>query len=206
MTSKVLQIVFIFSFILSFSQVKFAAKTNLLFPMDTPTWKNISTNASQAYEAKGKTNVGFNAGFSLKINLVNTFFVMPELYYTTFKDKHTDSVSNTTFEAKSERADLPVLLGLNLIGNNLGVFAGPVASYHLSKENQYNDFVENAKNQFTIGYQFGAQFKVKNLIFTGRYEGAITEDQREFINKNTTQTIRYDNRPSFLVAGVGYQF
>ena len=65
---------------------------------------------------------------------------------------------------------------------------------------------ENAKNEFTAGFQIGVQFQIKKLIFTGRYEGAFTEDQREFINNNSGQTIRYDNRPSLFIAGVGYEF
>jgi hypothetical protein len=44
----------------------------------------------------------------------------------------------------------------------LGVFVGPVASYNLSKEDTFNDFKENARDNFTVGYQFGAQLKLKS--------------------------------------------
>ena len=109
---------------------------------------------------------------------------------------------------KSNRVDVPVLLGYNLLGDNLGVFLGPVASYNLASENQYDDFKENALNNFTVGYQFGAQAKIQKLIFNVRYEGAFTKDQREFINNNSgvDETIRYDTRPSLFMVGIGYQF
>lgn len=188
------------------AQIAVAAKANLLFPTDKPTWENVKAGAEEAFESNGKSNVGFNAGLSVKINLASGLFVMPELYYTSFKNEITDPLTNTTLEAKSNRADLPVLLGYNLLGDTAGIFAGPVASYNLSTENQYNDFIENAENNFTVGYQFGAQVKIQNIIITGRYEGSFTKDQRDFINKNTDAVIRYDNRPSMLLAGVGYQF
>ena len=133
---------------------------------------------------------------------------MPEVYYTTFKSEFEVPESGTTLEVKSNRIDVPVLLGYNLLGDNLGVFLGPVASYNLASENQYDDFKENALNNFTVGYQFGAQAKIQKLIFNVRYEGAFTKDQREFINNNSgvDETIRYDTRPSLFMVGIGYQF
>ncbi len=191
------------------AQVSLAAKANLLFPTGKPTWKNISQTATDAYSESGKNNTGFNVGLSAKINLPTAFFVMPEIYYTTFKNELTDPVTNTTIEAKSNRVDVPVLLGMNVLGEKLGVFVGPVASYNLSTDNQYNDFKENATSNFTVGYQFGAQAQLSNLIISARYEGAFTEDQREFINNNVageSYTVRYDNRPSLFMVGLGYQF
>ena len=157
----------------------------------------------------GKNNTGFNVGLSAKIDLPTSLFIMPELYYTTFKNELTDPVTNTTIEAKSNRVDLPVLVGLNVLGDQLGVFVGPVASYNLSTDNQYNDFKENAESNFTVGYQFGAQVKVSKLLINARYEGAFNKDQREFINNNVAgenYTVRYDNRPSLFMVGLGYAF
>ena len=91
---------------------------------------------------------------------------------------------------------------------SLGVFAGPVASYNLSKDNTYNEFKENVKNNFTVGYQFGAQAQIKKLIINARYEGAFSKDQREYISQiaDKNETIRYDNRQGLFIVGLGYQF
>ena len=192
---------------ISFGQVAVAGKANLLFPTSSASWKDISSAATNAYNEAGKNNVGFNVGLSAKVSLPGSLFVMPEIYYTTFKNEFTDPNSNTTLEAKSNRVDVPVLLGYNLLGESLGVFIGPVASYNLSTDNQFNDFQENAKSNFTVGYQFGAQVQLRKLIINGRYEGAFSKDQRDFIdNTGVVQTIRYDNRPSLFIVGVGYQF
>ncbi|MBU4538992.1 MAG: PorT family protein [Weeksellaceae bacterium] len=206
--NKILSIALISTSIFASAQVTLAGKANLLFKTDKPTWENIKGTAVTAYNNSGKNNVGFNVGLSAKINLPVSLFLMPEIYYTTFKSEFEVPNSNTTIDVKSNRVDVPVLLGYRLLGDNLGVFLGPVASYNLSTDNQYNDFKENALNNFTVGYQFGAQAQIQKLIFNARYEGAFTKDQRDFINNNagTNETIRYDSRPSLFMVGIGYQF
>jgi uncharacterized Tic20 family protein len=188
------------------AQISLAAKANLIFPTGSPSWKNITNTASAAIDNTGKNNVGFNVGLSLKANLPMAFFLMPELYYTTFKNEFTDPVSNTTFNIKNNRIDLPVLVGHKVLGDMLGVFIGPVASYNLSKEDTFNDFRENARDNFTVGYQFGAQVEIKKLLINARYEGAFSKDQRNFVNRVSGEEIRYDNRPNLFMVGLGYKF
>ena len=204
--NKFFSIVLIGASVLTSAQIKFAGKANLLFKTDSPSWENIKGSAVGAYNEAGKNNVGFNVGLSAKVNLPASFFLMPEIYYTTFKTEFDVPVSNVTLEAKSNRIDVPVLVGYKLLGDNLGVFIGPVASYNLSTDNQFADFKENATRDFTVGYQFGAQVQLQKLIVTAKYEGAFTEDQRDFINTNTNETIRYDSRPSLFMVGLGYEF
>lgn len=204
-TNKILSIALLGATIFASAQVKLSGRANLLFNTDKPTWENISNTATGAYNESGKNNAGFNFGLSAKVNLPLSLFLMPEIYYTTLKSEFTEP-GGTTLEVKSNRVDVPVLLGYNVLGEMLGVFAGPVASYNLSTDNQFNDFKENAKNEFTVGYQFGAQVQLQRFIINGRYEGAFTDDQRDFINNNTNQTIRYDSRPKMLILGLGYQF
>ena len=147
------------------AQVKLAAKANLLFKVDKPTWENIT--AAQTYGDNGKNNVGFNMGLSAKIDFpVTSFFLMPEIYYTTYKSEFDIPGQNTTLEIKSNRIDIPVLVGYNVLGDLLGVFAGPVASYNLDKNDQFKDFTEDTKNKFLIGYQFGAQVVLKPVSYT----------------------------------------
>ena len=204
-TNKILSIALLGATVFASAQVKLSGRANLLFKTDKPTWENISNTATGAYNESGKNNAGFNFGLSAKVNLPLSLFLMPEIYYTTLKSEFTEPISNTTLEVKSNRVDVPVLLGYNVLGDTFGVFAGPVASYNLSTDNQFNDFKENAKNDFTVGYQFGAQVQLQKFIINGRYEGAFTDDQRDFIN-SSNQVIRYDSRPSMLILGLGYQF
>ena len=203
---KILSVALMAASMLGSAQIKFAGKANLLFKTDSPSWQNIKGSAVQAYNEAGKNNVGFNVGLSAKVNLPAAFFLMPEIYYTTFKTEFSIPNASTTLEAKSNRIDVPVLVGYKILGDNLGVFVGPVASYNLSTDNQFNDFRENATKEFTVGYQFGAQVQLQKLIVSAKYEGAFSEDQRKFINSTTSEEIRYDSRPSFFMVGLGYEF
>jgi len=189
---------------LASAQISLAGKANLIFPTGSPSWKNIKGTVNEAIDGEGKNNVGFNVGLSLKASLPASFFLMPELYYTNFKNEFT--TANTTFDIKSSRIDLPVLVGHKVLGDMLGVFVGPVASYNLSKEDTFNDFKENARDNFTVGYQFGAQLEIKKLILNARYEGAFSKDERKFISNVSGEEIRYDNRPNLFMVGVGYKF
>ena len=197
---------------LAFAQLDFAVKSHLLFPSGNASWKNISEEVTNIYNERGKGSVGFNIGLSAKTNIMGNFFVMPEVYYTTFKNEFTDPNTNTAITAKSNRVDVPVLVGLDLLGKRAGVFIGPVGSYQLSANNQYNDFKENAKNNFTVGFQFGAQVRLQKLIISGKYEAALASDKREYINNaislatGNSYTVKYDNRPSLLQLGLGYEF
>ena len=203
---KILSTLFVTASLLSFSQVTFGVKANLLYRSDSPSWTSIKNGTPTVFNEKGKNSAGYNFGVSAKIDTPLGIFVQPELYYTTFKNKFTDPLTNTTIEAKNNRVDLPVLVGYNVLGKMLGIYAGPVASYNLSTDNQWNDFKENATKNFTVGYQFGAQATISKLVLTARYEGAFSKDQREFIDNNTNTTVKYDSRPSLLIFGVGYNF
>jgi len=192
--------------LMGFSQVKVGVKANVLLNTSSSKWSEIKRSVLD-YTDSGSKSAGFNVGLSARVNLPSTpLFIMPEIYYTSFNNSFTERRTKTTLKAKTNRIDVPVLVGVNLVSDNLGVFVGPVASYNLAKENAWNDFKENAGNRFTVGYQVGAEARLSNFIINARYEGSFSKDQREFISNNLSETVRYDNRPSFVVLGVGYEF
>ncbi|WP_026315450.1 outer membrane beta-barrel protein [Riemerella columbina] len=194
---------------LMMAQVSFGFRTNVLFNASSPKWEDLKGNIASAVDNKGKNLTGFNVGFSAKVDLPATaMFVMPEIYYTHFASK-TNVGSDVELKAVSNRIDVPVLLGYNVGVSNINVFLGPVASYNLAKENTYHDFKENATKNFTVGYQLGANVRVSKLVINARYEGAFSKDERKFIKTVTagaTQEVKYDNRPSFFLVGLGYEF
>ena len=192
--------------LMGFSQVKVGVKANVLLNTGSSKWSEIKRSVLD-YTDSGSKSAGFNVGLSARVNLPSTpLFIMPEIYYTSFNNSFTERRTKTTLKAKTNRIDVPVLVGVNLISDNLGVFVGPVASYNLAKENTWNNFKENAGNKFTVGYQVGAEARLSNFIINARYEGSFSKDQRDFINNNISETVRYDNRPSFVVLGIGYEF
>lgn len=193
----------------SFAQITFSGRANVLFPTQSAKWEQLKDTVGKAYSDKGNNSTGFNVGLSAKIDLpITSLFVMPELYYTHFSNKTIDAATNTTLEAKSNRIDVPVLLGYNIWGKTLGAFIGPVASYNITDNSTFQNFKENVKNNFTMGYQLGAQAQFQKLIVNARYEGSFSKDQRDFVNAivGVDRTVRYDNRPSMFILGLGYAF
>lgn len=204
--------------LLSFSifasaQISLAAKANVLIPTSSASWKNLKTAATNAVEQKGKNITGFNAGLSLKIDLPTRLYLMPEIYYTNFSNEVTVvndmNAEQTTIKAKSSRVDIPVLVGVNIMGDLLSAYVGPVGSFNLSKGDDFDNFVQKVDaTEFTVGYQLGFQSEIKKFILSAKYEGAFSKDQRKFINNvaGSSQEIDYDNRSSLFMLGVGYKF
>lgn len=210
---KILSIALLSSAIYASAQISFAAKANVLIPTSSATWKNFKTAATDAVSQKGKNITGFNVGLSMKIDLPTALYVMPEIYYSNFNNEVTvlndANADQTTIKAKTSRIDVPVLLGYNLLGDMLSAYVGPVASFNLAKDDNFENFVQkvNAK-EFTLGYQLGVQSEIKKLILSAKYEGAFSKDQRKFVNTvaGSNQEINYDNRSSLFMLGLGYKF
>lgn len=210
---KILNIALLFSTICVSAQISFSAKANALIPTSSASWQNFKTATTNAIEQEGENIIGFNAGLSLKIDFPTSFFVMPEVFYSNFNNEVTilNDVSGgeATLQAKTSRIDIPVLLGYNLFSDKLSAFAGPVGSFNLVKDENYNSFVQKVNSkEFTLGYQFGLQSEISKLIISAKYEGAFSNDERKFINTiaGSSQEINYDNRSSIFIVGLGYKF
>jgi len=195
------------------AQISLAAKANVAIPTSSASWKNFKTAASNTVEQNGKNITGFNVGLSLKIDLPTALYVMPEIYYTNFSNEVTVqndvNSTQTTIKAKNSRVDIPVLVGVNVLGNLLSAYAGPVGSFNLAKSDDFDNFVQKVDaKEFTVGYQLGVQSEIKKIILSARYEGAFSKDQRKFINNvaGSNQEIDYDNRSSLFLIGLGYKF
>ncbi|WP_028122010.1 porin family protein [Epilithonimonas tenax] len=197
----------IFAGMMAYSQVTFGLRANALLDTSSASWENFKGAVNSAVETKGNNSTGFNVGLAAKVDFpVSGWFVMPEIYYTSFK-KSVQTSGDVEIEAKSNRIDVPVLLGHNFLLGKLAAFVGPVASYNLSGDKTYEDFKVNAKNEFTVGYQFGAQATLSKFVLNARYEGAFSKDSRNVIDIASGDTvIRYDNRPSMFIVGIGYNF
>ncbi|WP_265426560.1 outer membrane beta-barrel protein [Chryseobacterium sp. YIM B08800] len=195
------------------AQISLAAKANAVIPTSSASWKNLKSAATNAVEQKGKNITGFNVGLSLKIDLPTALYLMPEIYYTNFSNEVTVqndvNAAQTTIKAKNSRVDIPVLVGVNVLGNLLSAYAGPVGSFNLAKSDDFDNFIQKVDaKEFTVGYQLGVQSEIKKLILSARYEGAFSKDQRKFINNvaGSSQEINYDNRSSLFLLGLGYKF
>lgn len=208
---KLISAAFIGFSVFASAQISLAAKANVAIPTSSASWKNFKNAATNTVEQKGKNITGFNVGLSLKIDLPTALYLMPEIYYTNFSNEVTvqndANATQTTIKAKNSRVDVPVLVGVNVLGDLLSAYAGPVGSFNLAKSDNFDNFIQKVDaKEFTVGYQLGVQSEIKKIILSARYEGAFSKDQRKFINNVSGQEVDYDNRSSLFLLGLGYKF
>ncbi|TPN85326.1 porin family protein [Aquimarina algicola] len=142
--------------------------------------------------------VGYHVGLFLRGKLTDNLYLKPELQYT---------VNNSTYEVNGQdldynvkKLDLPILLGVNLIGP-VHVFGGPALQYIV--ENDLDDVrLRDVKNDFTVGLQFGAGLQLGRINADIRYERGLSKNRAESIDED----IRVDSRPNQFILSLGVDF
>lgn len=181
-----------------------ALKANALYSLEPTFWRgiqNIEGNINQIFNHQGTHISGASLGFSLKTNLpIVNLYLMPELYYTRFQSIE---VPHSGIRFSDNRIDFPVLIGYNLLGDNLSLFTGPVVSFNVSRDRGYN-FEKNISKNLSMKYQFGAEAEFSRIIINLRFEGAFTRTQQSFINAQSGIKIQNENTQKMLILGLGY--
>jgi hypothetical protein len=150
-------------------------------------------------ENEGKGKSGYNVGIYGKIGL-GPIYLRPELVYTKTTSEYV--LNSEAVDYKIARLDMPVLVGLKLIGP-LSVFAGPAFQYTL--ENDFKDIeYDKIENEFTVGFNFGAGLDLGRLGLDVRYERGFNENEATFIENNTT-SYRLDSRPEQIIFSLSYR-
>ena len=160
----------------------------------------ISDDTNTFIENEGKGKSGYNVGIYGKVDL-GPIYLRPELVYTKTTSEYSLNTGGTE-DYKIARLDMPVLVGLNLIGP-LSIFAGPAFQYTL--ENDFNGIkYENIDNEFTVGFNFGAGVELGRLGLDVRYERGFNKNEATFI-ENTTTSYRLDSRPEQFILSLSYR-
>jgi len=112
----------------------------------------------QAAYGDPMNNLGFNIGLFGKLN-AGPFYVKPEVVYSQM------NTELNSINLRTKRFDAPLLVGLNLFGPLVSVFAGPAIHYRINDELLPTDF-----EKFNTGYQFGAGLNIGSVGLDLRYE------------------------------------
>jgi len=136
-------------------------------------------------------NLGYNLGLFTKVN-AGPIFLRPELNYT-----HLTSELNSN-QLRTQRLDLPVLVGINILGPIVSAFAGPSAHYYL--QDQLRDY---SFEKINAGYQFGFGVNLGNLGLDLRYERVLNGQK---INIDNVFTGQGDFRFQQLIFGLSVKF
>ncbi|MGV8946708.1 MAG: outer membrane beta-barrel protein [Lutibacter sp.] len=155
------------------------------------------TNAIIENDGKGKS--GYNVGIYGKIGL-GPIYLRPELVYTKTTSEYI--LNSEAVDYKIARLDMPVLVGLKLIGP-LSIFAGPAFQYTLT--NDFKDIeYDKIENDFTVGFNFGAAVELGRLGLDLRYERGFNSNEATFIDNNTSNSYRLDSRPEQIIFSLSY--
>lgn len=148
---------------------------------------NYSTLIKENRDIDSKYKLGYTVGAFARFG--KNMYLQPEVLFTTknaeisVNQSGNSSAQNGSYNVKFKNIDVPVLLGLKLIGAenfNLRAYAGPMASFNiegkglegLTTENQSaSDYYKSA----VWGYQAGAGMDFGAVTFDARYEGSFTE-------------------------------
>ncbi|MDX1326127.1 MAG: porin family protein [Arenibacter sp.] len=144
-------------------------------------------STEQAYK-NPDSNVGFHVGVFGKVG--DNIYLRPELVYTKTKSDY----DNNSLEMS--KLDLPVLLGVNLIGP-LQVFAGPAFQYILDTD--YDSItIGDVENDFTVGLNIGAGVSFGKFGIDLRYERGFSENEVTVID-GVFSGDKIDTRPDQLI-------
>jgi len=138
-----------------------------------------------------KDNLGYHLGLFGKVNL-GPVFLRPELNYTNLKSEI------NSVHLQTQRLDAPVLVGINLLGPLVSVFAGP--SFHYYIEDELRDF---EYDKFNAGYQFGIGLNLGNVGLDLRYERVLNG---QTVNIDNVFTGDGDFRFQQLMLGLSFKF
>ncbi len=147
--------------------------------------------------------VGYHLGAFGHVDFLG-LFLQPEIIYTRLNSEY--ERSGTTADYNLSKLDIPVLLGLDVLGP-LNIKAGP--SFQVVLNNDLEGVgvdVEKPENTFTVGYQLGVGVTLGQLGLDLRYEGAFQEN--ETFGDQTLQDAGFvlDSRPSQWILSLSYAF
>ncbi|MDO5977317.1 outer membrane beta-barrel protein [Flavivirga spongiicola] len=160
-------------------------KAGLNYNANGKYFESISTNADNP-----DRNIGYHIGLFGKIGNSRLYF-KPELVYTATKSDYADD------DFKMQKIDAPLLVGTRILGP-ISVFGGPSLQYILDSEFD-GISINNIKNDFSVGLNFGIGFNLNKIGIDVRYERGFSKNEATFLNNNNVNTSRLDTRPDQLI-------
>ena len=168
----------------------FGLRAGLNYNANGDYFASVSSNAKHP-----DRNIGYHFGFFGKIG--NRVYFKPELLYTRTKSDY-DSESFTM-----QKLDAPMLVGFKVLGP-ISVFGGPSFQYILDTEFE-GISINDVKNDFTVGLNFGIGLNLKKIGVDLRYERGFSKNEASFVGLiGTNSASRIDTRPDQLILAFSF--
>ena len=159
-------------------------------------------------------NNGYHVGLYTKIKLLKSFFIQPEIYYSSINRKYdltfpADHEKNIVDEYRQNRIIIPVLVGMDLF-DRVSLFVGPNFNFNSKmffEENTEEISIDDLYEKSKIYLQYGLSVKFKKLIIDFRVERGFDEREIKFVENITSdidQIVKSDGLLTMM--SIGYQF
>ena len=159
-------------------------------------------------------NNGYHVGLYTKIKLLKSFFVQPEIYYSSINRKYdltfpADHEKYIVDEYRQNRIIVPVLVGMDLF-DRVSLFVGPNFNFNSKmffEENTEEISIDDLYKKSKIYLQYGLSVKFKKLIIDFRIERGFDEREIKFVENITNdidQIVKSDGLLTMI--SIGYQF
>ena len=181
----------------SAQSLDFGVKAGLVFNTDKG---ELFSDISEIYDRKGEGSVGYQLGVLTRIG-IGGLYVQPEVLYTQFRNEYASEFGD--FEVTKKRVDVPVNVGKTILGI-AHIQAGPVFSYYMSDDVNWDQVSKLKQDDFNVGLQAGAGVKISNFLVDLRYEFGLGKTTTKFVSENSTFST--DSRPQFLNLSLAYIF
>ncbi len=159
-------------------------------------------------------NNGYHVGLYTKIKLLKSFFIQPEIYYSSINRKYDltfplDHEKYIVDEYRQNRIIIPVLVGMDLF-DRISLFVGPNFNFNNNmffEENSQEISIDDLYEKSKIYLQYGLSVKFKKLIIDFRIERGFNEREIKFVENITNdidQIVKSDGLLGMM--SIGYQF
>ena len=159
-------------------------------------------------------NNGYHVGLYTKIKLLKSFFVQPEIYYSSINRKYdltfpADHEKYIVDEYRHNRIIIPFLVGMDLF-DRVSLFVGPNFNFNSKmffEENTQEISIDDLYEKSKIYLQYGLSIKFKKLIIDFRVERGFNEREIKFVENITNdidQIVKSDGLLTMM--SIGYQF
>ena len=194
------------------SQFEIGVKVGLSF--------NAGLNQDYFFESENMSynlfekNNGYHVGLYTKIKLLKSFFVQPEIYYSSINRKYdltfpADHEKYIVDEYRHNRIIIPFFVGMDLF-DRVSLFVGPNFNFNSKmffEENTEEISIDDLYEKSKIYLQYGLSVKFKKLIIDFRVERGFDEREIKFVENITNdidQIVKSDGLLTMM--SIGYQF
>ena len=205
---KKLNLLFFIISLNAFSQFEYGIKGGISF--------NSNLNISANIESISNPNInifesrnGQHIGVFLKLT-INDFFIRPELIYSKIKNSYDVPIviinkSNIVTDFNQHKIDIPMMFGYKVFGL-ANIFAGP--RFEFIRGVSYDNIdLDDLKNQYNLGLQFGIGLKFGKFEFDLRAERGFTKNEINFMENQAEIKNQYiTSQGRLYLLGVSYYF